>query len=115
MVISEGTSYNVKVDGTWKEEKGAAWHSKEMELVINCPQGFLGTLLVHFYDWNHNGRSGLLEFEGRKAKLGNHEEGEWVKFHVMREDSNDGKLVLKSKVNSGPNLMITKVVLLNDN
>ncbi len=41
-------------------------------------------------------------------------EGQWVKFHVMREDSNDGKLILKTNAISGPNLMITKVVLVTE-
>lgn len=38
----------------------------------------------------------------------------WVKFHVMCEDSNDGKLLLKTKVETGGNLMITKVVLIKE-
>jgi len=32
----------------------------------------------------------------------------------MREDSNDGKLILKTKAETGPNLMISKVVLLKE-
>jgi beta-galactosidase len=112
--VSKGTNYKVKADGAWKDEMGSAWHGKEMELIINCPEGILGTLLVHFDDWNKNGRTGLLEFEGRKLKLGNHEKGQWVKFHVMREDSNDGKLVLKTYANSGPNLIIREVILLSE-
>ncbi len=83
-----------------------------MELTINCPEGILGTLYVHFHDWNHNDRTGVLEFEGRKTKLGKHDgEGQWVSFHIMREDSNDGKLVLKTKATTGPNLMITHLVM----
>lgn len=39
---------------------------------MQCPDGILGTLLVHFSDWNENGRTGLLEFEGRKTRLGKH-------------------------------------------
>lgn len=113
--VSKGTNYEVKADGGWKDETRSAWHGKEMELTIDCPDGFLGTLLVHFHDWSQNGRTGLLEFEGRKLKLGNHESGQWIKFLVMREDSNDGKLVLKTHANSGPNLMIIKVVLLKEN
>jgi hypothetical protein len=113
--VSKGTDYEVKADGVWKDEMEAAWHGKEMEISIDCPEGILGTMLVHFDDWNKNGRTGLLDFEGRKLKLGHHEKGQWVKIHVMREDSNDGKLVLKTKAASGPNLMITRVVLLNEN
>jgi hypothetical protein len=112
--ISDATDYKIKADGAWKDEMGSAWHGNQMELTIDCPEGFLGTLLVHFYDWNQNGRTGLLEFEGRKTKLESHKEGQWVQFHVMREDSNDGKLVLKTQTSSGPNLMITEVILLSE-
>lgn len=86
-----------------------------MQLQINCPEGMLGTLLVNFTDWNNNGRTRLIDFEGRKSKLNLHRgDGVWVKFHVMREDSNDGKLLLKTSVRTGSNLMITKVVLLKE-
>jgi hypothetical protein len=112
--ISDGTDYEIKADGAWKDEMGSAWHGKQMELTIDCPDGFLGTLLVHFHDWNQNRRTGLLDFEGRKTKLESHEEGQWVQFHVMREDSNDGKLVLKTQTSSGPNLMITEVILISE-
>lgn len=107
-------SYQLKADGTWLEEEHSAWHGKEMELSIVCPDGMLGTLLVHFHDWNKNDRTGVLEFEGRKTKLEAHTEGVWIKFHVMREDSNDGKLRLKTKGETGPNLMITQVILLKE-
>ncbi len=80
---------------------------------MECPQGILGTFYVQFNDWNKKGREGFLEFEGRKVKLGSHQgkDGKWVKFHVMREDSNDGKLILKTKVTNGGNLMISQIVL----
>ena len=86
-----------------------------MEVKINVPEGMLGTLYVHFHDWNNNGRTGILNFEGRKVQLGKHTgKGKWVKFHVMREDSQDGKLILKSESTTGPNLMITKMVLVKE-
>ena len=71
---------------------------------------------MQFNDWNHKGREGYLEFEGRKLKLGKHDgkEGKWVKFHVMREDSNDGKIILKAHVSKGGNLMISEIVLLKE-
>jgi hypothetical protein len=113
--ISENVTYKIKADGVWKDENSSAWHGKNMQLQINCPEGILGTLLVQFTDWNNNGRIGIIDFEGRKSKLELHRgEGVWVKFHVMREDSNDGKLLLKTSAKIGPNLMITKVVLLKE-
>lgn len=113
--IKKNTTYHVKADGIWKDESGAAWHGKKLQLQINCPQGILGDLYVHFHDWNDNSRTGMLDFEGRKVKLGKHAgDGQWVKFHVMREDSQDGKLILKTNATTGPNLMITKVVLVSE-
>ena len=115
LLVSKAVKYMVKADGIWKDNQVSAWHGKEMELNIQCPDGILGTLLVHFSDWNNNGRTGLLEFEGRKTKLEKHtDDGLWVKFHVMREDSNDGKLLLKTSTYTGPNLMITDVILLKE-
>lgn len=113
--IAEGSNYQIQADGVWKDARGAAWHGKEMKIQIDCPAGMLGSLYVHFHDWNKNDRKGILDFEGRKVELGSHTgDGLWIKFHVMREDSQDGKLVLKTTTTEGPNLMITKVILKKD-
>jgi hypothetical protein len=111
--LAEKITYRVIADGVWKDTGGTAWHGKQIEIEIDCPAGILGTLFVHFHDWNNNGRAGLLNFEGRKLKLGPHDgDGQWVPFHIMREDSNDGKLVLKAQTETGPNLMITKIAVI---
>jgi hypothetical protein len=109
----DDVTYSVKSDGVWKDTKGAAWHGENIDVEINCPNGILGSFYVLFEDWNNKGREGILEFEGRKVRLGPHNEkgGRWVKFHVMREDSNDGKLLLKTKALKGGNLMISKIAL----
>lgn len=113
IIVSESTEYKVLADGIWKDDHISAWHGKDMTIEINCPSGILGSFYVQFNDWNNKGRAGYLEFEGRKLKLDKHakKEGKWVKFHVMREDSNDGKLILKTKMTKGGNLMISKIVL----
>ncbi|QTE22603.1 sugar-binding domain-containing protein [Polaribacter cellanae] len=111
--VSKDTKYKVKANGFWKDNVVTVWYGEEITIEIECPAGILGTFYVEFNDWNKQGREGFLEFEGRKVKLGNHQgkEGKWVKFHVMREDSNDGKLILKTKATKGNNLMISKIVL----
>ncbi|GAA3583733.1 glycoside hydrolase family 2 TIM barrel-domain containing protein [Snuella lapsa] len=113
ILIQDAVQYTVKADGSWKDTKGAAWHGKEMTLTLKCPEGMLGTFYVLFDDWNNQGREGFVEFEGRKVQLGSHSAngGTWVKFHVMREDSNDGKLILKANASKGNNLMIRQIVL----
>ncbi|MBJ6367137.1 sugar-binding domain-containing protein [Snuella sedimenti] len=113
ILVEEAVQYTVKGDGTWKDAKGAAWQGKEMTLTLKCPEGMLGSFYVLFDDWNNQGREGFVEFERRKVQLGSHNAkgGKWVKFHVMREDSNDGKLILKAKASKGNNLMIREIVL----
>ena len=101
VVVSEGTSYTVKSDGVWKDDSGTAWIGKEMEIKIECPWGMLGSLYVQFSDLDNKNRTGIVNFKGRKVKLEKHNnEGQWVKFHVMREDSIDGGLILKTKASN---------------
>ncbi|MCK0158247.1 hypothetical protein MWU65_13715 [Cellulophaga sp. F20128] len=116
VIQSIETDYKVFSDGVWKDDYVSAWHGENMSIEINCPSGILGTLFVQFNDWNNKGREGFLEFEGRKLKLDKHQgkEGKWVKLHVMREDSNDGKLNLKTKMLQGGNLMISQIVLVKE-
>ncbi len=112
VVISEKSSYTVKSGDVWKDDDGACWRGKQMAIKIRCPEGMLGSLYVYFRDPDNKKRTGILNFEGRKVKLEKHNKGgQWVKFHVMREDSKDGKLLLKTDAISGPNLMISKLIL----
>lgn len=109
-------SYKVKAEGSWKDKNTTAWFGQTITVEVDCPNGILGAFYVQFNDWNKKGREGLLEFEGRKAILKSHnsEKGEWIKFHVMREDSNDGKLKFKATMTKGGNLMISKIVLIKE-
>lgn len=103
-----GADYNVLCNGVLKDESGSAWFGKEIHFSIECPNEMLGELLVNFHDWNNQDISGIIEFEGRKVKFGELTgDGKWIKLHVMREDSNDGMLILKEN----SNLMITQLVL----
>lgn len=115
VIVEKESSYTPTVDGVWRDSEGAAWHGKDQELTIELPEGMLGSLYVHYHDWNKKGRTGELEFEGRRVSLGDHSgSGKWVKFHIMREDSNDGKVTLKSKTKRGGNLMITEFVVVSE-
>ena len=88
---------------------------KEMELTIECPPGIIGSLYVCFADKDKKGRTGYLVFEGRDYESGKQDQEEsWVKLHIMREDSNDGILRLKAKVKNGPDLVISKVAIMEE-
>lgn len=98
---------------TWKVSPG--WQGKEMELAIECPPGIIGSLYVCFADKDKKGRTGYLVFEGRDYESGKQDQEEsWVKLHIMREDSNDGILRLKAKVKNGPDLVISKVAIMEE-
>jgi hypothetical protein len=114
--VAEDVSYVLYSGGSWKEGRHSAWAGSELEIHLSCPDGMLGTLLVCYSDYNHMMRRGLLDFEGRQSRLGEHAGEEyWVRFHVMREDSNDGQLILNSRAESGGNLMISQIVLIQEN
>ena len=107
------SGYEYKMDGAalWRDGKNVCWHTRKGKLKIDCPQGIIGTLYVRFHDWNKANRTGAVKFEDREFKLGKHEKGSWLQFHVMREDALDSKLILEMKTLTGPNLHITDVVL----
>lgn len=103
----KGVDYTVQADGIWKDESGTAWHGKAMKITLKPRAGVPGKLFVRFHDWNHNGRLGKITFEGVERRLEAHTEGVWMEFPVIREDTNDGQLILITEALSGPNLMIT--------
>ena len=110
--VAKKVTYNVLADGVWKDNTGTAWHGKEISVDFKVPSGLLADMYVHFHDWNHQGRSGEIAFEGRKYKLGKHDgKGAWIKLHVMREDAIDGRLQLKATTSQGGNLMITAIAI----
>ena len=108
-----GFGYTVQCDAVWKDGAGVAWWGSpalRVELKVERPD--LYDLYVHFHDWNNNGRTGEILFEGRKFELGPHAgAGRWVKLDVLREDALDQKLVLEARCHSGPNLQITALAL----
>jgi beta-galactosidase len=112
-LVREGFGYDVTCNAVWKDDQGVAWWgAPTLRVTITCAKPELYDLHVHFHDWNRNGRSGVLEFEGRTHELGPHTgAGTWVKLDVLREDALDGRLVLDARVKSGPNLQITALAL----
>lgn len=113
--LKKQTKYHVVADGVWKDDVSSAWQGRSVEVEINVPQGMIGSLYVFLHDWNSNGRTAGINFEGRDYTVDKHDKaGKWVKLHVMREDSNDGLLKLKVRANKGPNVMVSKLALVED-
>jgi hypothetical protein len=113
LVKNDKCGYQLTCDDVWKGEKGTAWTGKEITLTINTPNGVIGDLYVRFTDPNRQRREGTVWFEGREMTIKqiDIDTGKWAKIFVMREDTNDGKIVLKTKATQGGNLVISEVAL----
>lgn len=107
----EECDYTVDCTSTWKNENITAWTGAEMSITIKTPKGLIGDLFVKFVDPDEQNRKGTIWFEGREMSIGTQDvnQGKWVKIFVMREDTNDGELILKTKAIQGENLMINEI------
>ncbi|KUJ59157.1 hypothetical protein AR687_24525 [Flavobacteriaceae bacterium CRH] len=117
-VLKRKMQYNFKNDkkpSIWRWDDKAAWFAKELEIEINVPQGLIGDLYVHFSDWNNEGREVRIRLEGREFLTGTlNMKGKWVKLFVMREDTNDGRLILRTNNLSGSNVMIDELIFVEN-
>lgn len=107
---AEGMRYTVEADGTWRDDSGSAWHGKTLRIALETRAGVPGTLHLRFHDWNRNGRRGTLNIEGETIELPAHTEARWVRFPVIREHTNDGRILIHATATAGPNLMLTDLV-----
>lgn len=108
-------SYLVKADNVWKDDQGTAWTGKEITVEMKTPNGIIGSLYAKFEDWNGQNRAGVVSLEGRESVLTNcRGKAQWVKLFVMREDTNDGKVIFKARATEGGNLMISELALIKD-
>ncbi|MDL2281894.1 glycoside hydrolase family 2 [Parabacteroides sp. OttesenSCG-928-G06] len=111
--VAEESKRNSRYEISGVEKKTiegtTVWEGSDITLTIRCPQGVIGSLYVCFTDLEKQRPQGDILFEGRNFELGRQQEKEtWVKFHVMREDSNDGMLVLKAKGKQAKKLQIAQ-------
>ena len=104
---AEGIQYTVEADGAWRDDSGSAWHGREIRITLETRAGVPGTLHLRFHDWNRNGRTGTLTIEGETLDLPAHTEPRWIRFPVIREHTNDGRIVIHATATGGPNLMLT--------
>lgn len=113
--VRKGTHYELVIDGVSVENRDKPLQGKELTITIRCPQGMIGSMYVCFADPDKKGRTGDIVFEGRNYTLEKPEQPEsWVKLHVMREDSNDGKLVLNVNVKEGTDIVLSKFALMEE-
>ena len=104
--------------GTWRDATGFFWHGEGLTVTLAGVNPVNGKLLVRFRDPNMLSRTGRGTCEGRMFTVPKHQDAKdgayWAKLPIIREDFLDGKIELSCEATSGPNLMIDRVVLLED-
>lgn len=104
--------------GVWRDSTGAFWHGRGLSVTLTEVNPVNGTLLVRFRDTNRKRRTGRGVCEGRPFTIPRHQDAKdcayWAKLPVMREDFLDGKIEFSCDTLTGPNLMIDRVVLMED-
>ena len=112
-------SYNLKRSGgAWRDEHCSAWiiGGRGAVLVLKTPKTFRGKVWLHFTDWNHNKRRGMIQVQGRRGRfrLGPHDKdskGVWTVLEISPRDAARGEVRIVIRRTGGPNLMLADVAL----
>ena len=104
--------------GAWHDSTGSFWHGKRLSVTLTGIAPVTGTLFVRFRDPNRLSRSGRGMLEGRPFDIPKHQDTKdgifWAKLPVIREDFLDGGIEFLCEALTGPNLMIDRVILVED-
>ena len=119
--FAQGGGYSVSGEdgwGTWRDGTGAFWHGRKLNVTLTGMRQSNATLWVRFRDPNGKNRSGRGVCEGRSFTIPKHQKAKdgiyWAKLPIIREDALDGKIELSCEALTGPNLMIDRVVLVEE-
>ena len=104
--------------GVWCDKTGAFWHGRNFTVTLTGIKSVNGTLYVRFRDPNRKNRSGKVVCEGHSFVIPEHQKQKdgiyWAKLPIIREDTLDGKIEFSCVTSSGPNLMIDRVILMEE-
>ncbi|TLX75975.1 glycoside hydrolase family 2 [Labilibacter sediminis] len=93
---------------TSEHQNKDGWNGDNIMIIINCPKGILGTFFLKVKNTNSIEH---INFEGRPTSNKVVENNGIVKYHIMREDSQDGILKLHLK---GRDLIIAEVAIVKE-
>lgn len=94
--------YEVVCDG--RKVAQGPWSGREIEVTMATPNGILADLQLVF---DGDAPKGTLEVEGRKSELTANE----ASLFVMREDTNDGRVVFRAVAAPGAKLTLKRIEL----
>lgn len=110
VLASKGYTYTTK--GITTDAK--VWKGQQMRINITPPQGLKGYVYLHFINPNKNNHTALVTIEGREIRTGQiDEKGKWIKLFMMREDTNDGKVIIDITAEKG-DLTIDQMAIVNE-
>ncbi|MEA1981872.1 MAG: hypothetical protein U9N54_13015, partial [candidate division Zixibacteria bacterium] len=115
IIQQKQVTYEILPDGTWKDETASAWFGKKIRISLSVPNGLKGFVYLFVHDWNGLHRDGSIKIENRNFSIGKHENGKWIRLDFMREDTQDGEIIIELDCSKGPNLMVTKLALIQRN
>ncbi len=100
--------FNSDYTVTTKYQNKDGWNSNETSITIKCPKGILGTFYLKLKDLKVIEH---ISFEGRLTSNKKISSDRLIKYHVMREDSQDGSLKVNLK---GKGLVIDEIALVKE-
>ena len=103
-LLLDKSDYTVKV----KSQNNIGWVGNIITMIIDCPKGILGTLYVKIKDIK---KLNKINFEGRIESSKKTGKDTLLKYHIMREDSQDGILKLHLE---GKDIIIEELVIIKE-
>lgn len=98
------SNYSVSVNHQAKD----GWKGDEISIAIDSPKGILGTVYLKV---KNTEAVQSVNFEGRISSNKKVDENGFLKYHIMREDSQDGSLVLKLE---GKDMIVEEIIIIKD-
>lgn len=110
-----GTDYEVANAKVQNNNGTHFWRSKNLTVNLKTPAGIKGFLYLHFVNPLKQSYQAVVNVDGRETLTGDiTEEGKWIKVFVMREDTNDGNVVLKIDAQDNKSLYVDSMVLTSE-
>jgi hypothetical protein len=109
----KGFDYRVEDSIAWRDSTGTSWASERCAVVVTCPKGFAGRLLVRMDDWNDQKRRADVVLNDWMVATLDHYNlgGRWLNIPIDASDTAEGEFRLAAESTAGPNAMITELIL----
>ncbi|GBU08027.1 beta-galactosidase [Bacteroidales bacterium] len=109
-IMQTGYSYIVSGVKIGPGEERPLWIGNDIQVQFGIPQGVIGDLFIEIENGKSSKDKITFILEGREFTIDTPRKGrEWIKLFVMREDTNDGKVVISAQTSSSEKLKIKNI------